>query len=59
VTVTSNEGKRKEKVLVAKTASGYLAIRENELAVYQLDPKAAEDLIKTSSDIKPAEAAKK
>jgi hypothetical protein len=59
VTVTSNEGKRVEKVLIAKTGADYFAKRENEPSVYQLDPKAADDLIKAAGDIKAAPAEKK
>jgi hypothetical protein len=59
VTVTSNEGKRVEKVLIAKTGADYFAKRENEPSVYQLDPKAADDLIKAAGDIKAAPPEKK
>lgn len=54
ITVTSNDGKRVEKVLIAKP----LAKRENEPALYELDGKNIDDLQKAASDVKPAQAAK-
>jgi hypothetical protein len=64
-TVTSNDGKRVEKVIINKQGDQYLAKRENEPSIYVLDSKAAEDLIKAAADVKeaapakPAEPAKK
>lgn len=52
--VTSNEGKRNERVQISKNGDNYFAKRENEPAIYGLDPKAADDLIKGASAIKPA-----
>jgi hypothetical protein len=54
VTVTSNDGKRVEKVLIAKAGSGYLAKRDNEPALYVLDTSAVDDLRKSAGDLKPA-----
>lgn len=51
-TVTSNDGKRVEKVSIWKQGTSYLARREGEPTVYELDPKAAEDLQKTAGEIK-------
>src|SRR5205085_11347305 len=42
--VTSNDGKRNEKVTIMKQGANYIARRENEPSVYQLDPKAVEEL---------------
>lgn len=53
--VTSNEGKRTEKVLVSKTGADYFAKRENEPAIYKLDSNAAEEMIKAAINIKEAE----
>jgi Domain of unknown function (DUF4340) len=53
VTVTSNEGKRTEKVSIAKSGDNYVAKRENEPALYQLDATAVADLQKSAADIKP------
>ncbi len=46
ITVTLSDGKRTEKVQIAKQGNDYLAKRENEPSVYQLDPKAAEEVLK-------------
>jgi hypothetical protein len=54
VTVTSSDGKLVEKVLIAKQGSDYVAQRENEPALYGLDPKTVDDLSKAASDVKPA-----
>jgi hypothetical protein len=54
VTVTSNDGKRVEKVLIAKHDSDYIAQRENEPSLYQLDSKTVDELTRAASDIKPA-----
>jgi len=54
VTVTSNDGKRTEKVLIAKSGENYIAKRENEPSLYQLDAKAVSDIQKSAADIKPA-----
>ncbi len=63
VTITSNEGKRVEKVTINKQGNQYFAKRENEPSIYVLDAKAVEDLQKAASDIKeaapPAPAKKK
>lgn len=61
-TVTSNDGKRVEKVIVAKQGNTYFARRENEPSVYELDSKAVEDLQKAASEVKefqPPKNAKK
>jgi hypothetical protein len=52
VTVTSNDGKRVEKVSIWKQGASYDARREGEPAVYELDAKAVEDLEKAAGDIK-------
>lgn len=57
--ITSNNGKHLDDVLISKAGNDYIAKRENEPALYQLDSKAAEDLIKTAGDIKEAKAEKK
>ena len=44
--VISNEGKRTERVQLSKNGDKYYARRENEPALYELDPKAAEELMK-------------
>lgn len=59
VTVVSNDGKRVEKVQFAKVADGYIAQREGEPALYQLDAKSVDDILRAGSDIKPATTGKK
>jgi hypothetical protein len=58
VAVTSNEGKRNEKITIMKQGAGYIAKRENEPSVYELDSKAVEDLQKAVSEVKPYQAPK-
>jgi Domain of unknown function (DUF4340) len=59
VSVISNDGKRVEKVLISKSGDTYIAKRENEPALYQLDPSSVADLQKFAADVKPAPAAGK
>jgi hypothetical protein len=54
LTVTSSDGKRTEKVLISKSGDNYIAKRENEPSLYQLDSKPVEELQKSAADIKPA-----
>jgi hypothetical protein len=50
--VTSNDGKRVEKVSITKQGTQYFAQRENEPSIYELDSKAVDDLQKAASDVK-------
>jgi hypothetical protein len=52
--VTSNSGKRVEKVAISKAGDSYIAKRENEPTLYQVDSKAVEDLRKSVEEVKPA-----
>ena len=54
VTVTSDSGKRVEKVSIAKNGDRYIAKRENEPALYELNASAVTDLQKATADAKPA-----
>src|SRR5580692_4111348 len=56
LTVISNDGKRVEKVAISKSGGTYIAKRENEPALYQIDSKAIDDLTKSAADVKPATA---
>jgi len=62
-TVTSNMGKRVERVTISKQGSQYFAKREDEQNIYEVDGKAVEDLQKAAADVKeaapPAPAKKK
>lgn len=55
-TVTSNDSKRLEKVAMSKSGNDYIAQRENEPELYQIDSNAVDDLQKAADDIKPAAA---
>jgi hypothetical protein len=54
ITVTSNDGKRAEKVLISKQGSDAVAKRENEAALYGLEAKTVDELSKAASDVKEA-----
>ena len=56
LTVTSNDGKRVEKVAISKAGDNYIAKRENDLTLYQLDSKAVDDFRKSADDVKPSAA---
>ncbi|MGO9231968.1 MAG: DUF4340 domain-containing protein [Bryobacteraceae bacterium] len=52
--VTSNNGKRNERVIVNKQGDKYFAQREGEPSIYELDAKAVEDLERAAADVKDA-----
>lgn len=54
ITVTSDDGKRIEKVSIAKSGNGYIAKRENEPTLYQLDSGSVDELQKSADETKPA-----
>jgi len=54
--VTSNSGKRREKVTITKQGDRYFAQRENEPGIYELDGKAVDDLETAASGVKEAAA---
>jgi hypothetical protein len=57
--VSSNNGKRVEKVTITKQGDTYFAKRENEPSIYQLDSKAVEDLQKAANEVKEFQPPKK
>jgi len=59
VTVSSNDGKRREKVLISKYKDSYIAKRENEPVLYELDSKLIEALQNSAKDLKAAAISKK
>jgi hypothetical protein len=60
LTVTSLDGKRVEKVSLAKVGDVWLARRENEPTIYQLDANVVTELQKAIASVKEApKAAKK
>jgi hypothetical protein len=54
LSVTSDEGKKVEKVSIAKTAQGYIAQRESDTTLYVLDSGPVDALLKAADDIKQA-----
>jgi hypothetical protein len=56
IVVTSEKGKRVEKISIAKSGGSSIAKRENEAALYELDNSALEELPKAADEIKPAVA---
>lgn len=53
VTVTSKEGKRTEKILLSKNSNNnYVAKRENEPDLYEVDAKTVEGLQKSTANVK-------
>ena len=59
ITVTSNDGKRTERVEFSKAADGYIARRENEPALYSIEAKPVNDILDANNAIKPAASSKK
>ena len=56
LTVTSSDGKRVEKVAISKAGDNYIAKRENDPTLYQLDSKAVDDFRKSADGVKPSAA---
>ena len=56
ITVTSNDGKLTEKVLIGKQAAMHVAKRDNEAALYQVENTAVEELQRAAKDVKPHQA---
>jgi len=56
LTVTSEDGKRIEKVSIAKAGDHYVAKRENDPALYQLDSSSVDSLASAAEALKPAAA---
>ena len=54
LTVTSDSGKRVEKVLISKSGDHYVAKRENEPALYELATSSVTDLQNSAAAVKPA-----
>jgi hypothetical protein len=54
ITVTTDGGKKVEKVSIAKSGSDCIAKRENDPTLYQLDANTIDSLQKSAGDIKPA-----
>lgn len=52
--VTSNSGKRLEKVTITNLGSQYFAQRDSEPGIYEVDSKIVGELLKAASDVKLA-----
>jgi hypothetical protein len=62
ITVVSNDGKRTEKVQVSKSGDNFVARREGEPALYQIESSAVNDLREAAAGVKeaaPADTKKK
>ena len=62
ITVVSNDGKRTEKAQISKSGDNFIARREGETALYQIDASAVKDLREAASGVKeapPADTKKK
>jgi hypothetical protein len=54
LTVVSNDGKRTEKVQFAAAGANFLARRENDSSLYQLDANAVTGLREAAAGVQPA-----
>ncbi|MEO8658480.1 MAG: DUF4340 domain-containing protein [Bryobacteraceae bacterium] len=52
ITITSNDGKRIEKVLISKAGINFIAKRDNEPALYQIDPPVVDAIEVDAAAIK-------
>lgn len=59
IAVTSQDGKRVEKLSVAQSGGTYIAKRENEPTLYGLSSASVNEIEKAASDVKPATESKK
>jgi len=59
ITVTFDDGKRVDKILMAKSNDAYVAKRENEPDLYQMSSSSVADLQKAANELKPGLAAGK
>ncbi|HYI93244.1 MAG TPA: DUF4340 domain-containing protein, partial [Bryobacteraceae bacterium] len=59
ISVTSDSGKRVEKVQIARNGNSYFARREAEPAIYELDSKNVEEIQRAAADVKEAPPPKK
>jgi len=54
IKVKSDGGKRMESVSIAKSGAGYIAKREDDSTLYQIDASSMDAALKAADDIKPA-----
>jgi hypothetical protein len=58
-TVTSDSGKRVERVLISKAGDKYMARRDNEPSVYEIEPNLFKELATAAGDVKEPPPPKK
>jgi hypothetical protein len=58
ITVTSDNSKKVDKVLLAKSKDGYIAKRENEPALYEVSASSIQQIQQAAANLKPVEPAK-
>ena len=54
--VVSDNGKRIEKISISKSGDRYVAKRENDSTLYELDSNSVDELQKRADDVKPVQA---
>ncbi|MGH9558359.1 MAG: DUF4340 domain-containing protein, partial [Bryobacteraceae bacterium] len=59
ITVVSNNGKRAEKVQLAQAGDHFIARRDGDATLYQVDASAVKDARQAVSDVQPSTAAQK
>ncbi|MFZ0145737.1 MAG: DUF4340 domain-containing protein [Candidatus Sulfotelmatobacter sp.] len=59
LTISSDDGKRVERVSIAKSGDGFVAKRENEPTLYYLASSPVNEFQKAASDVKPSVPASK
>lgn len=59
IAVTSESGKRQEKILLSKRGDKFLAKREGETPLYEIEASTVTEIQKLATDLKPASPTKK
>jgi hypothetical protein len=59
ITVATNGRQNVEKIVIAKNGNDYIAKRENDPTLYQLDASSVETIEKAAADVKPEDSPKK
>jgi hypothetical protein len=54
ITVVSNDGKRTEKIQISKSGDNFVAKRDGDAALYQIDAGPVKDLREAASGVKEA-----
>ena len=58
ITVSTEDGKKVEKIIITKAADNFYATRSGETAVYEVDGKGIEDLLVGAAAVREPSAAK-